>query len=408
MYCSNQTALTARRALSPDRPARIHTGASGSFAHYTILNRLPAIVDRVLAAGDYPPATVAALRLLREECAAGAPVAPLRETAADRAEWDAAWERFAAGRAWVDIPWYFAEAYFHRRLLEASGYFQPGPGCGRDPYAPQKLAELDGPALQGFADALARLPAQAAERLPALLLCTLWGNRADLTFADMAQTAYAGLASDQTHNLLIDHRPAIAQSLAGGVPRVDFINDNAGLELLFDLALADFLLTEGLAGAVNFHLKPQPFFVSDAVPADVEAALSRLRTRPALAPLGRRLDEHLAAGRLRLRTAPFWVSAYGFEALPPALRGELAGAALVFIKGDANYRRLLDDRAWPVSASLAELTTYFPTNYATIRAVKAELIVDIGEETARRLKERDPNWMTSGEYGLICVVPAAA
>ncbi len=377
----------------------------GSFAHYTILNRLPAIVDRVLAAGDYPPAAAAALRRLRDECAAGQPVAPLAETAGDRAEWDAAWERHAAGHTWLDIPWYFAEAYFHRRLLEASGYFQPGPGHGRDPYGPQKATELDGPALAGCAEALGRLPAAPGERLPALLLCALWGNRADLTFADMAQTAYAGLASGETHSLLLDHRPAVAAALAGSVGRVDFINDNAGLELLFDLALADFLLTEGLAGTVRFHLKSQPFFVSDAMIADVEEALRRLRAHPDLAALAQRLDGHLAAGRLVLCAEPFWVSAYGFEALPPALRTELAGAALVFIKGDANYRRLLDDRAWPASASLASLTRYFPARYVAIRAVKAELIVDIGEETAARLRERRPDWMTSGEYGVICVVP---
>jgi len=42
-----------------------------------------------------------------------------------------------------------------------------------------------------------------------------------------------------------------------------------GLELLFDLALADFLLCHGWAREVVLHLKNQPFFVSDAMPKDV-------------------------------------------------------------------------------------------------------------------------------------------
>ena len=53
--------------------------------------------------------------------------------------------------------------------------------------------------------------------------------------------------------------------------------DNTGTELLMDLALIDFLLEAGLAAEVRLYLKPQPFFVSDAMVADVLAGLDALR-----------------------------------------------------------------------------------------------------------------------------------
>ena len=64
----------------------------------------------------------------------------LKEAAADRPLWDRLVAPFA-GRSWLDVPWYFAEAYFYRRLLEATGYFQPGPWQGFDPYGAVKGTE---------------------------------------------------------------------------------------------------------------------------------------------------------------------------------------------------------------------------------------------------------------------------
>ena len=390
-----------------DRPAPIMTSDPGSFARHTILQRLPAIIDRVLAGNDYAELQRRRLLALRDEVAGGWRLGRLSQATPDRAAWDAAcalWE----GRTWLGIPWFFAEAYFYRRLLEAVGYFDAGPTAGQDPFRSQKLAELGDAALDGLAGVLGRLPAAPAERCAALLLCALWGNRADLTFDGMAQTAYAGLESGHAGGLLIDQRAVACEKLAGGLRRVDFINDNAGLELLFDLALADFLLKYGMAGQVHFHLKSQPFFVSDAMIADVHDALERVRSRRDLAALGRRLADALAGGRLALHAQPFWVMPAGFEALPADLRADLAQADMVILKGDANYRRLLDDRHWPATASLAVLTSYFPAPYVAIRAIKAELIVDLSEDVVRRLHVADPQWMVNGQYGLIRVVEPPA
>ena len=48
------------------------------------------------------------------------------------------------GQNWLSAPWFVVETWFFRRILEATGYFQPGSGQGIDPYGPQKEAGLDG------------------------------------------------------------------------------------------------------------------------------------------------------------------------------------------------------------------------------------------------------------------------
>ena len=114
------------------------------------------------------------------------------------------------------------------------------------------------------------------------------------------------------------------------------MNDNVGPELLFDLALADFLLVHCWAGQMVFHLKERPFFVSDAMVRDVRATVSLLRAAPdtSVQELGVRLGDHLEAGRLVftddfVRDCPFWTSSLTLRHLPKALRENLARSDLV-------------------------------------------------------------------------------
>ena len=44
-------------------------------------------------------------------------------------------------------------------------------------------------------------------------------------------------------------------------------------------------------------------------------------------------------------------------------------------KGDANYRRLLDDRHWPHDTDFAELMSYWPTSVAALRTCKSGVLV---------------------------------
>jgi len=324
-------------------PPPLMTGEPGSFAHFTMTTRFPAILQNVLAdhAEQYPASIVAALQCLYDELTQDQPVRPLETAAPDGPDWAEAWQPYR-GRTWLNLPWYFAEAFIYRRLLEAVGYFggdeekQGGRGAGGqgregisgprssvaglssgdnseakkwigvDPFLPRKQVELESATTWAVAAAaFSHAPNGSAESLAALLHHCLWGNRADLSYTKVAELAGGKIvvASEQA-NLLVDDTEAVLEYLRGGrgaggqggaiqsslpprthapLPkfggRIDFICDNAGTELLMDLVLVDFLLRFGWAERITMHVKAHPTFVSDAIPADIELTLAALKSR---------------------------------------------------------------------------------------------------------------------------------
>jgi hypothetical protein len=372
------------------------TSEPGSFARYTIAERKPEIIRNVIADNGYPQPIVAALEAFRDEIARH-PIQPLTEIAPDVAFWHRAAAPYR-GRTWLELPWYFAETYFYRRLLEAVLYFQPGDWQGHDPFGVQKREQERGAAAWLVQHWHQIDQAEPGPRFEILLHSSLWGNRADLSNQTVREGVRAGLdAHHEQHNLLIDHTKRVAALLSAGVERVDFVTDNTGLELLFDLALAGFLLDQGWVQSAIFRLKDRPFFVSDAMPQDVQALLALLRA----GPLGQRLDEQVAAGRLELRDNPFWTSCLMFRTMPAPLAAELAGSNLVILKGDVNYRRLLSDAHWPYTARLEEIAAYFPAPFVALRTLKAEIVVGLEPGQAEEIAGQDPDWLIDGKRGII-------
>jgi uncharacterized protein with ATP-grasp and redox domains len=389
-------------------PPPLMTSEPGSFARSTIVERKPQIIRRVIEDNGYPPQIEQALEAFKAEIASQ-PMRPLTEQAPDAALWNREladqWDR-----PWIDAPWYLAESYFYRRLLEAVRYFQPGPWQGHDPFEKQKRSQED-----MAVDRLAQAWDQLAEVEPemafeALLHSSLWGNRADLSNYTVAIEARDGLATaEERGHILIDHTDNVRELLAGRtvrgprLRRVDFINDNVGLDSLFDLALADFLLGQGWVEEVVFHLKNYPFFVSDAMVKDVWAVSSLLQAShvPAVKDLGQRMRDHVEAGRIFITDDPFWTSSLMFRGLPPALRAELARSDLVIMKGDVNYRRLLDDRHWPPTTRMEQVADYFPAPFLVLRTLKGEIIVGLEPGQAEALTAQDPTWLINGKRGII-------
>jgi uncharacterized protein with ATP-grasp and redox domains len=376
----------------------------GSFARRTFEVRIPAILKEAL---DLNPTFDEEIRrniaALHDELTAGA-IRGLIEDAPDRPFWDAAAAPYV-GQGWLEAPWYWAEAYFYRRVLEATGYFQPGPWQGVDPYAAKKAAEW-------VPDAAPRVVAQLLESLPdddletqceRLLHADLWGNRTDLSYMVAAHLGTTTAPSDERSNLLVDDSAALwrfLQTNAG--ERVAILADNAGTELLMDVVLLDFLLTTGLAAEVHLHLKPQPMFVSDAMIQDLADGLDALALAGgAAAKLARRVEGHIVAGELILKTHWFNASSLFYSQMPEDLRADLARMDLVLVKGDANYRRLLDDAHWPPTTAFADGVEYFPAPVAALRTLKGEIIVGLAPGQAERLAEEDPAWLVNGPRGVI-------
>jgi len=381
------------------------TSEPGSFARLTIVERKPQIIRQVIEDSDYPADIVAALEVFREEIASR-PMQPLHEVALDVAFWNAEWKTYQ-GKTWLQVPWYFAEAYFYRRLLEAVTYFQPDPWQGRDPFQKQKQRQMEADVQRLAAEWDQFSALEPMMLFEALLHSCLWGNRTDLSNFTVKVQAQGGLATrDERHLILIDHTAQVHALLSRRVQRVDFVNDNVGIDLLFDLALADFLLRQGWAQWVKLHLKDRPFFVSDAMPKDVRAMVSLLQaaSSTAMQALGARLVEHIAAGRIALTDDPFWTRCLMFRQMPLHLREEIGRSGLVILKGDVNYRRLLDDCHWPPTTRMEDVTGYFPEPFLTLRTLKGEIMVGLEPGQAEALSAADPMWLINGKRGVIQLV----
>lgn len=252
----------------------ITSAVVGSFAWRVLEKRHPALIEQVRAAHPYTPRQNRALDRLLEEIQDGV-IRPLHPGAHDQVAWET-WAQDYVGRRWVDVPFLWAESYFYRKLLEAVDFFVPGPWFWIDPFEPMKTAELADATLDDDLAVLARLRRRPErEQVHALLAASLWGNRADLGFR-ITEAARAG-SGETPSDLIVDDSDTLLSALeTEPADMVCLIVDNAGRELLSDLALVDHLMESGLAARVSLHLKPHPYYVSDAVTEDVIRCMRRL------------------------------------------------------------------------------------------------------------------------------------
>lgn len=208
----------------------------------------------------------------------------------------------------------------------------------------------------------------------------------------------------ERENLLIDDFAVVFKIFEEHPPsQIAFINDNVGIELGFDLCLADFLLRSNKTERITFYLKPYPFFVSDAMPKDLQETIETFTEASALClrVLGRRLENALSERTLTPSDDWFWASPYHFCQMPRSLFKEISNLDLVISKGDVNYRRLLSDRHWPYTTPITEIVHYFPTSLLILRTLKGEIMVSLKEGQADKIEAEDPDWLVNGERGII-------
>ena len=404
----------------PPLPKPLRGRHSDPFTYDSIVVRLPDIGRRLLAENDFSADVNAGLERLIQEIPAGR-IRPLtRDAAPDAADWAAYVEPYL-GQDWLEAPWFFVETYFYRRVLEATGYFKPGPGKAADPFTYQKRK-----ALETMAGAVLELSSEvralsAAEGRPApdalgrLLSLVLWGNQADLSMwaADDDEKPSHEDVEQQSAHTLADDTAAVLEHLYGHdrpAKRVDFVLDNAGFELIADLYLAGFLLDRRLAETVMLHVKLHPTFVSDAIEADVWATVAYLAAagHGDTAFLGQRLQRQLNDGRLKIQTHPFWTSPLAMWEMPAPLKDELSNSSLLVSKGDANYRRLLGDLHWPFTTPFADIVCYSPAPLVALRTSKSHVAAGIDAGWLETVEELDPDWSVNGRWGVIQFYKASA
>jgi uncharacterized protein with ATP-grasp and redox domains len=384
---------------------------TGTFTHKSIVERLPNTGRRMLAENNFSVAVAGELEALLAQIPAGN-IQPLADAGAPDAE---AWAGYISpylDQNWLEVPWFFVETYFYRRVLAITNYFQQGPGEGRDPFLYQKRQGLETSrvTIRGLCRQLDHYLEQTGswqDQLIELLAIDLWGNQADLSLwpADEDEKPdHRDIEQQQAHTLVDDSAAVVAHLSSLERPvRIDLILDNAGFELVADIVLALFVLEQGSAGQVHLHAKKHPTFVSDATMGDVWQTVFFLMDEddPLVSTTGRRLLRHLNEGRLRLQSDWFWTSPLEMWQMPAGLTGELAHSDLLIFKGDANYRRLLGDRHWSFTTPFADIVCYLPAPVLALRTLKSEIIVGLKQGQSEATAAKDPSWLFDGRWSVI-------
>ncbi|BAZ80021.1 damage-control phosphatase ARMT1 family protein [Sphaerospermopsis kisseleviana CS-549] len=388
----------------------------GSFTEFTVTQRMPNIARRVIQENKFTTEINQNLEKLAAELPNGY-LQPLKnDTGADFHDWEKYLEPYKNQR-WVDVPWFFAETYFYRLILNITNYFQHGEWQGVDPFLLQKEQGLE-----AAIDAIISLCTQVQQwlneskkagkpsksSLIALLYFALWGNRVDLSLWSAFEDNRSNFdIQTQLNNILVDDSFAVSKLLTKSENnRIDFVVDNAGFELICDLCLVDFLLGSGFANQVYLHLKPHPTFVSDAMIKDVYATKDFLAagSHPDVKSFVQRLSKNLDSGKLILTEDYCWTSPLPFWQIPQSLKDELAKSNLIVVKGDANYRRLLGDVYWDYTTNFADIVAYLPAPMLALRTLKSEVAAGLKAEVLEELAILDPQWLTNGQWGVIQLV----
>ena len=378
------------------RPPPIRTDPGSTFAHHTMSIRVPGIIrDIQMTNPDYPESIQQALVALAEGMKNNDPIPMIGMPAPDYEEWAQAYAKHD-GETWLDTDWFFAELICYRLVIQAVRWWE----TGRDPFAPQKTAELESNTFQPRLDRALMVYEPVEAHLSRLIQYALWGNRIDLSLVAAVQH---GSESSNPDDLLIDDTRLAVNYLLHTTGTVHVVADNAGLELAMDLVLIDALLRD-VTDTIVLHLKMHPTFVSDATSVDVLLFIDRLVSNQygsLASAFGQRLQKAFYDGRLRLAPDLYWNSSRMLWDMPLRLKTMFQKAALVILKGDANYRRLTGDAAWPPETPFQDTAGYFSAPLLALRTMKSDVIVGLPPGKAEQLQATDETWRTNGRYGVV-------
>ncbi|HAP64193.1 MAG TPA: hypothetical protein DCR93_33495 [Cytophagales bacterium] len=369
--------LSSYPYITPEHP--------DSFAYFTLSTRLPKIIQDILDSGLFPSEAIQSKlgQLLSE-----IPGLPIRRFPLLPAE-EALWEPFFAdyeGQTLTQIPFFFGEIYFYRYLLSLTEYEQNQ----RDPFGKSKEKDI-AKNVDFFRKALEEMAFEDQD-LNHYLRLALLGNQADLS--QLSSSLGQGIEIFLNEGVQLD-------AAFGSRKDVHLILDNAGVELFSDLVLADYLLSTGRAQTITLHAKKWPLLVSDATIGDIEGLCAALEDQ-GHEDWVNRLRTQQAERRLVLTDHLFWNSPKHFTQLEEALAAQFsAERAVVITKGDANYRRMFEDRVLPPTLSPQQTEGTFPCPTFSLRALKSEIVVGLAEGQAETFAGQDDRWLVNGKWALI-------
>ncbi len=371
---------------------RLSASEPDSFAGRTVDTRFPLIYSECCG-GDYG-------RLLRETIVSGVFQHTVL-TAESQALFEAKLRPYAGlplGVFFHKAPFLLAEFYFHHLLLELREY-----GCNRFDFFAAKKELAYCRRIESFRRILHEL----------FLLKRTYGSlsAASGSGSHAAFDAWHLFFTECNAVLLCDESAAALDYLVrrnDRTARIDIVCADSGPELFADIYLACTLLCFGLAERVVFHVKPYPFLERNATVAD----FYRLAAELTADGNNKTLADFIARKKISVRTADFWILPCTFDEMPFGLCGYFSESALVVIKGDTNYRRLVQDIRWPHTDSFALRSVLHTLPVAASRLVSSEVVTGLSPAVAVSVPDficGSESYEPSGKNcGVIqCSIPAA-
>ena len=218
-------------------------------------------------------------------------------------------------------------------------------------------------------------------------------------------------------NLLVDDIHLIIETLDkcreskkisnGKRVSIDIIVGEAGPELVCDLLFGHILLRFGICDEVHYHTKAIPTLFTGATSRDVYAAV-QLLSNPVSSDVwsvrhfGEAVRDHIMSGQMTVTDDLFWCQPTAFWDMPAPVQQKLSSSALVFVKGDANYRRLLGDREWPLDLAASTVLSYWePIPVCALRRIASPIVCGVPKSTAQRVEREDFRWQENGKWALV-------
>ena len=100
-------------------PEPLRGNEIGTFTHSSVAERLPEIAERTIAENRFQPEVEEKVKLLIDEI----PEGKIRLLDDPGAPDSKDWHSYVTGcldQNWLEVPWFFAEFYFYRRILDDS------------------------------------------------------------------------------------------------------------------------------------------------------------------------------------------------------------------------------------------------------------------------------------------------
>lgn len=208
-----------------------------------------------------------------------------------------------------------------------------------------------------------------------------------------------------------------------GKKTVNIIVDNFGIEFLSDLVLGYYLKEKG-ASKIVYHVKHIPMFVSDVVVDDHIVMLDRIETlvkgsKNAALYLGAlsNLKSMVKNGAFEFKANYLWNMPFSFsEIVTSSVKTDksethklikevisiFTGDDLLIVKGDLNYRRLVEDKLWNPQRKTLSRIRYIKCPILVIRSYKSSVVMDCSRSDIIAMHEKfGSDWKTEGRVGAV-------